>query len=76
MNKYKVVWHYESDLFILNGPKFKSVCVCPAESKDKAIKFVMGFDDARVIEGKQYSNIIIDSIEEVKNNERISNSKH
>lgn len=71
MNKYKVVWHYESD-----EPEYKSVSVCPAESKDKAIEFVMGFEDAQVIEGHLRSNIVIDSIEEVKDYERISNSKH
>ena len=64
MNKYKIIWHYESD-----EPTFQSVCVCPAKNKGEAIDFVMGFDDASVIEGQSRSNIIIDDIFEVKSNE-------
>ena len=61
MKKYYIIWHYESD-----GPEFKCTCVCPAPNKKAAVDFVKSFDDARVIEGQQRSNIIIDSIKEVK----------
>ena len=61
MKKYYIIWHYKSD-----GPDFKSTCVCQAKNKKAAVDFVMGFDDARVIEGQPYSDIIIDSIKEVK----------
>ena len=61
MKKYYIIWHYE-----LDGPDFKKTCVCPAKNKKAAIDFVKSFDYARVIEDQQYSNIIIDSIKEVK----------